>query len=218
MRQGFVTLNFARCSMVDRHRHRGRGRFLHTPKRCRMGIYDTYVHSYLIWNWVITSPITIMGERSFQWIQKRARWSALIFLFFLSTHAYIFIIYYYMFTHTHTLTWKDNKRFVFTSNINENSSSSSASASSNQLGDVLGHTCVEDDHERWYWCCLRCWRQQQQRRWRPGGPVVLPRALNFMISDGRWGCRICMQVGQHIHTCMSVCVCVMNVIAQIADA
>lgn len=151
--------------------------------------------------------------------KANARWSALIFLFFLSTHAYIFIIYYYMFTHTHTLTCKDNKRFVFTSNINENSSSSSASASSNQLGDVLGHTCVEDDHERWYWCCLRCWRQQrQQQRRRPGGPVVLPRALNFMISNGRWGCRICMQVGQHIHTCMSVCVCVMNVIAQIADA
>lgn len=103
MRQGFVTLNFARCSMVDRHRHRhrGRGRFLHTPKRCRMGIYDTYVHSYLIWNWVITSPITIMGERSFQWIQRRTRDGQHWFLFFLSTHAYIFIIYYYMFTHTH---------------------------------------------------------------------------------------------------------------------
>lgn len=53
MRQGFVTLKFGRCSMVDRHRDRRRrrrrcGRFLHTPKRCRMGIYDTYVHSYLI--------------------------------------------------------------------------------------------------------------------------------------------------------------------------
>lgn len=56
-----------------------------------------------------------------------------------------------MFTHTNTHACRDNKRFVFTSNINEKSSSSSstasASASSNQLGDVLGHTCVEDDHD-----------------------------------------------------------------------
>lgn len=139
--------------------------------------------------------------------------------YFFYLHMPTYLLYITICLHTHTCLCLYNKRFVFTSNINENSSSSSASASSNQLGDVLGHTCVEDDHERWYWCCLRCWRQQrQQRRWRPGGPVVLPRALNFMISDGRWGCRICMQVGQHIHTCMSVCMCVMNVIAQIADA
>jgi len=36
-----------------------------------VGIYDTYVHSYLIWNWVITRPMRA-GERSFEWTQRPA--------------------------------------------------------------------------------------------------------------------------------------------------
>lgn len=155
------------------------------------------------------------GREIFSMNTKASAMVSIDFYFFY-LHMPTYFLYITICLHTHTLTYKANKRFVFTSNINENSSSSSASASSNQLGDVLGHTCVEDDHERWYWCCLRCWRQQRRQR-RPGGPVVLPRALNFMISDGRCGCRICMQVGHHIHA-LECGVCVMNVIAQIADA
>lgn len=114
MRQGFVTLNFARCSMVDRHRHRhrhrGRGRFLHTPKRCRMGIYDTYVHSYLIWNWVITSPITIMGERSFQWIQRRTRDGQHWFFYFFYLHMPTYLLYITICLHTHTYTHMESQQ------------------------------------------------------------------------------------------------------------